>query len=64
MSASRAAMSPKDIDTTPYWSSSAAFPQSVRLAEDAEADVVVVGAGITGLTAAHALATAGQRVVV
>jgi glycine/D-amino acid oxidase-like deaminating enzyme/nitrite reductase/ring-hydroxylating ferredoxin subunit len=64
MSASRAATSPKDIDTTPYWSTSAAFPRSARLAEDAEADVVVVGAGITGLTAAHALATAGKRVVV
>jgi glycine/D-amino acid oxidase-like deaminating enzyme/nitrite reductase/ring-hydroxylating ferredoxin subunit len=63
MSNSGAATSSKDVDTTPYWSS-AAFPQSRRLAEDTEADVVVVGAGITGLTAAHALATAGKRVVV
>lgn len=34
------------------------------LTESAEADVVVVGAGITGLTTALALAEAGQRVMV
>ena len=38
-------------DTTPYWSTSATFPQFAKLADDAEADVVVVGGGITGLTA-------------
>jgi glycine/D-amino acid oxidase-like deaminating enzyme/nitrite reductase/ring-hydroxylating ferredoxin subunit len=51
-------------DTTPYWSVSASFPRFPRLDRDAEADVVVVGAGITGLTAAYALASAGRSVVV
>jgi len=51
-------------DTTPYWSTSASFPQFARVDEDIETDVLVVGAGITGLTAAHGLAKAGTRVVV
>jgi len=50
--------------TTPYWSTFATFPQFPGLAEDAVADVVVVGAGVTGLTAAYLLAKAGKRVVV
>jgi glycine/D-amino acid oxidase-like deaminating enzyme/nitrite reductase/ring-hydroxylating ferredoxin subunit len=51
-------------DTTPYWSMSATFPQFAKLAGDAEADVVVVGGGITGLTAGYLLAKAGKRVIV
>jgi glycine/D-amino acid oxidase-like deaminating enzyme/nitrite reductase/ring-hydroxylating ferredoxin subunit len=51
-------------DTTPYWATSAAFPEFARLAGDAEADVLIVGGGITGLTAAYLLAKAGRRVVV
>jgi glycine/D-amino acid oxidase-like deaminating enzyme/nitrite reductase/ring-hydroxylating ferredoxin subunit len=51
-------------DTTPYWSASATLPPFAKLAADAEADVVVVGAGITGLTAAYLLAREGKRVVV
>ena len=57
-------MASNNRDTTPYWSASASFPQFAKLAEDAEADVVVVGAGMTGLSAAYALAQAGRRVVV
>jgi glycine/D-amino acid oxidase-like deaminating enzyme/nitrite reductase/ring-hydroxylating ferredoxin subunit len=51
-------------DTRPYWSASASFPQFTKLSEDIAADVTIVGAGITGLTAAYNLANAGKRVVV
>ena len=57
-------MTSADRDTTPYWSASASFPRFARLDADTETDVVVVGAGITGLTAAYSLASAGLSVVV
>lgn len=57
-------MATTHTDTTPYWSTSATFPQFDRLAGDARADVVVVGGGITGLTTAYLAAKAGKRVVV
>ncbi len=52
------------ISTTPYWATSATCPPFAKLAEDVETDVVIVGAGVTGLTAAYLLAKAGKRVVV
>jgi glycine/D-amino acid oxidase-like deaminating enzyme len=52
------------LDTTPYWVTSATFPSFGTLAEDIAADVVVVGAGLTGLTTAYLLAKAGKSVVV
>src|SRR5262245_13055972 len=60
----RITMSTKNNDTTPYWATSGTFPQFATLAEDLVTDVVVVGAGMTGLTAAYMLAKAGKQVVV
>ena len=57
-------MPTKSTITTPYWATSATFPQFAKLSEDVATDVVVVGAGVTGLTAAYLLAKAGKRVVV
>src|SRR4030095_2571073 len=55
---------PAKADTTPYWATSATLPQFGKLTADAEADVVVVGGGMTGLTAGYLLAKAGKRVIV
>lgn len=51
-------------DTIPYWSTSTTFRRFPALDADATTDVVVVGAGVTGLTAAYLLARAGRQVVV
>jgi glycine/D-amino acid oxidase-like deaminating enzyme/nitrite reductase/ring-hydroxylating ferredoxin subunit len=56
---------PVEFDTTPYWvESTADFPTFPQLDRPESVDVVVIGAGITGLTAAYLLAAAGRSVVV
>ncbi|WP_353194951.1 FAD-dependent oxidoreductase [Pusillimonas noertemannii] len=52
--------------TQTYWEAAAGGPPTSypSLAGDARTDVVVVGAGIVGLTAAYELARAGKKVIV
>jgi len=51
-----------DVATLPYWMDSASFPTFAKIERDIDVDVVVVGAGITGLTAAYLLLTSGKSV--
>jgi glycine/D-amino acid oxidase-like deaminating enzyme/nitrite reductase/ring-hydroxylating ferredoxin subunit len=48
--------------TQPYWIDSAPLPRFAKLDRDDEVDVVIVGGGITGLTAAYLLTLDGRRV--
>ncbi len=51
--------------TTSLWTATSAPPELTRVADPtADIDVVVVGAGIAGMTAAYHLAREGRRVVV
>jgi glycine/D-amino acid oxidase-like deaminating enzyme/nitrite reductase/ring-hydroxylating ferredoxin subunit len=44
---------------TPYWSDTASLPHFPRLKTDLHVDVVIIGGGITGITAAYLLKKAG-----
>jgi glycine/D-amino acid oxidase-like deaminating enzyme/nitrite reductase/ring-hydroxylating ferredoxin subunit len=57
-------MKQQEIATKPYWMESASLPSFSRLQRDEQVDVVIVGAGITGLTAAYLLTKAGRSVAV
>ena len=48
----------------PFWIDSTSFPRFAKLSADERVDVVVIGAGITGLTAASLLIAAGKSVAV
>jgi glycine/D-amino acid oxidase-like deaminating enzyme/nitrite reductase/ring-hydroxylating ferredoxin subunit len=50
------------MDTTSYWHASSKLPVFPSLSNDLEVDVVVVGAGLTGITAAHLLKKEGKKV--
>ncbi|HEY9284720.1 MAG TPA: FAD-dependent oxidoreductase [Pyrinomonadaceae bacterium] len=50
--------------TVSIWMGTADTPRGGRLDGDAEADVVIVGAGIAGMTTGYLLAREGKRVVV
>jgi len=51
-------------ETLPYWDDSASIPVFKKIEDDIDVDVVVIGAGITGLTTAYCLSTAGRSVAV
>lgn len=50
--------------TTSLWGATAELQTTKPLRQDIEADVVVVGAGLAGITTAYLLAVEGKRVVV
>ena len=50
------------MHTESYWSATHAFPDFPAIDRDIEVDVVVVGAGLTGITTAYLLKQEGARV--
>ena len=50
------------MDTTTHWTKTARLPQHAPLAGDVRVDVAVIGAGITGITAAYLAKQAGLKV--
>jgi glycine/D-amino acid oxidase-like deaminating enzyme/nitrite reductase/ring-hydroxylating ferredoxin subunit len=50
------------MNTGSYWQSSQTLPEFPSLANDLEVDVVIIGAGLTGITAAWLLKRAGAKV--
>jgi glycine/D-amino acid oxidase-like deaminating enzyme/nitrite reductase/ring-hydroxylating ferredoxin subunit len=53
-----------ELDGTSYWKDSATVPRFGSLERDLAVDVAIIGAGITGLTAAYLLKRAGKTVAV
>jgi gamma-glutamylputrescine oxidase len=54
----------EDFTSDPYWWDAAPRPEPAEAALPAQADVVVVGSGYTGLSAAQTLARGGRKVLV
>ena len=54
----------EDFKTTPYWWEAAPRPEPAETELPAQADVVVVGSGVTGLQAALATARGGREALV
>jgi len=54
----------QEVSSKPHWMDSAPLPSLPRLERDQKVDVVVVGAGIVGLTTAYLLTKGGRSVAV
>lgn len=52
----------KGVAPRSYWTDSGPMPRHGSLREDLEVDAVVIGGGITGITAAYLLRRAGATV--
>jgi glycine/D-amino acid oxidase-like deaminating enzyme/nitrite reductase/ring-hydroxylating ferredoxin subunit len=50
------------MNTNSYWADSSSFPRFPAFKNELEVDVAIVGAGITGITAAYLFKKAGYRV--
>ena len=50
------------VDTNSYWTDNTPAPRFSALKEDLAVDVLIIGAGITGITAAYLLKRAGLHV--
>jgi glycine/D-amino acid oxidase-like deaminating enzyme/nitrite reductase/ring-hydroxylating ferredoxin subunit len=50
------------MNTEPYWTETAALPRFESLSSDLKVDVVIIGGGLTGITAAHLLKAGGATV--
>src|SRR5437016_12014167 len=50
------------MDTTSCWRKSAVLPRFAKLRQDYKVDVAVIGAGITGITAAYLVKKSGHTV--
>jgi hypothetical protein len=50
-----------DVGTLPYWTDSASLPTFSPIDRDIDVDVAVIGGGITGLTTAYLLLSAGSQ---
>lgn len=57
-------MKPRDGQTRPIWEETIELPKYPPPAADGEAEVLIVGAGIAGLTTAYLLAKAGRDVMI
>jgi glycine/D-amino acid oxidase-like deaminating enzyme len=50
------------MEAKTYWQNGVALPQFDSISQNIEVDVAIIGAGLTGITAAHLLKKSGARV--